>query len=74
MSARSLIFLLIRSFFCRIDKKFFRPGDPIRRWAIVIFETAQKFSRDLDHCIQSLVDGCKEVGRFFLSCFFEYSS
>jgi len=46
-----------------IDKRFYRPGDPIRRWVMVIFETSQKFpEKAIADCMMGLVDGCKEVG------------
>ncbi|KAF8974495.1 argonaute-like protein [Flammula alnicola] len=46
-----------------VDKRFYRPTDPVRRWALVIFESQQRFPPPaINDVMKGLVDGCKEVG------------
>jgi len=46
-----------------MDKRFYKPAAPIQRWALVIFETQQRFPPPAaNEVMKGLVDGCKEVG------------
>jgi eukaryotic translation initiation factor 2C len=46
-----------------VDKKFYRPGHGVERWAMIIFETQQRFPMQAaQDCMQGLVTGCREVG------------
>lgn len=48
----------------RIDKRFYRPGEPVRRWAIVVFETQQRFPpQAVQDCMKGLIGGCRDVGK-----------
>jgi len=48
----------------RIDKRFYRTGEPIRRWVMVIFETQQRFPPPAaQECMRGLINSCKDVGK-----------
>ena len=50
----------------RVDKRFYRPTEPINRWAFVVFESQQRFRDEaVAECIHGLVSGCKEVGKCY---------
>lgn len=46
-----------------IDKRFYRTGEAIRRWVMVIFETQQRFPPPAaQECMRGLVNNCRDVG------------
>ncbi|KAJ3505889.1 hypothetical protein NLJ89_g7177 [Agrocybe chaxingu] len=46
-----------------IDKKFYKPVQPIQRWALIIFESSSKFPlQTVEDLTKGLIDGCREVG------------
>lgn len=50
--------------FYRVDKRFYKPSDPILRWAVVVFETQNRLNMaGAQDVMRGFVDGCKEVGR-----------
>ena len=51
----------------RIDKRFYRTGEAIRRWVMVIFETQQRFPpQAAQECMRGLVNSCRDVGKQWL--------
>lgn len=48
----------------RVDKRFYRTGEAIRRWVLVIFETQQRFPpQTAQDCMKGLVNSCRDVGK-----------
>lgn len=50
----------------RVDKRFYKPSEPIHRWAVVVFETQNRLNMaGAQDVMRGFVDGCKEVGKLF---------
>jgi eukaryotic translation initiation factor 2C len=46
-----------------VDKRFYKPSEPIHRWAVVVFETQNRLNMaGAQDVMRGFVDGCKEVG------------